>query len=122
MNWPNGAAGMRITVREATGSYGLTGAISLVAKACRVPYTLLLTIGNTFRNRRRVLIIELALVVAGTIFMMVFGVSDATNYTFGNKLANIHNYQVTVALQGTARVQEIEALAQSVDDVTVVEL
>jgi putative ABC transport system permease protein len=118
-------SGMRISVREAISTYGLTGAISfvdrLVVKAVRISYTILLTIGNTFRNRRRVLIIELALVVAGTIFMMVIGVNDATNYTFGNRLAEIHNYQVTMALQETERAQEIEALAQSVEGTTAVE-
>lgn len=101
------AAGMRITVREAISSYGLTGGIGLVEKivtrARAIPQTILLTIGNTFRNQRRVIIIELALVVAGTIFMMVQGVNDATSYTFGNKLKAIHNYQVTLTLDAPTR-------------------
>ncbi len=118
-------SGMKITVREAISSYGLTGAIGFVdravAKASNIPYTILLTIGNTFRNRSRVIIIEVALIVAGMIFMMVIGVNDATNYTFGNKLAKIHNYQVTFALQETARSQELEAIAGSVADTTTIE-
>jgi putative ABC transport system permease protein len=81
----------------------------------------LLTIGNTFRNRNRVLIIEIALIVSGTIFMMVMGVSDATNYTFGSKLAETHNYQVNLAFPGLERAQEVERIAQSTDDVTAVE-
>lgn len=110
------AAGMRITVREAISSYGLTGAVGLVEKivtrARNVPYTLLLIIGNTFRNQRRVLIIELSLVVAGTIFMMVQGVNDATSYTFGNKLKAIHNYQVTLALDTPTRTAILANTAQ----------
>ena len=117
--------GMFITVREAISSFGLTGAMGfideMVAKIHRVPYTILLTIGNTFRNRRRVLVIQLALVVAGTIFMMVVGVNDATNYTYGDKLAEIHNYQVTLGLEAWERGQEVEQIASSVLGVTAVE-
>jgi hypothetical protein len=67
------SVGTRITVREAISTYGLTGAVGMVdrmvAKARNVPYSLLLTVGNTFRNQRRVVVVEVALVVAGTIFM-----------------------------------------------------
>ncbi len=118
-------SGMRITVREAISTYGLTGSVGFldraVAKARNIPYTLLLTIGNTFRNRRRVIIIEVALVVAGAIFMMVMSLNDSTNYTFSNKLADIHNYQVTLAFDEPARAQEIESITQSIPDVTAVE-
>jgi len=117
--------GMRITVREAISTYGINGSAGtldrMVAKAVNIPYTLLLTIGNTFRNRRRVVIIEVALVVAGAIFMMVVGVNDATNYTFGNKLADIHNYQVTMAFEQPERAQLVEGVAGSLQDVAAVE-
>ena len=118
-------AGMRITVREAISSYGIGGSAGtldrLVARAVNVPYTWLLTIGNTFRNQRRVIIIEVALVVAGAIFMMVVGVNDATNYTFGNKLANIHNYQVTMAFDQQERAQLVEGVAGSLEGAASVE-
>lgn len=118
-------AGMTITVREAISTYGLSGAVGfvdkLVAKARRVPYIILLTIGNTFRNRRRVLVIEIALVVAGTIFMMVMGLNDATNYTFGNKLAEVQNYQVTFDTDQPQRAGLVESAALGVDGVTAVE-
>ena len=118
-------SGVRITVREAISTYGLNGSASAldraVAKAVRFPYTLLLTIGNTFRNKRRVIIIEVALVVAGAIFMMVVGVNDATQFTFGNRLAEIHDYQVTLALEETERVQAVENIAQSLGGVSATE-
>ena len=54
-------SGVRITVREAINSYGLTGSTGmverLITRLSYVPYSLLLVIGNTFRNRRRVLLI-----------------------------------------------------------------
>lgn len=119
------SSGMRITVREAISSYGLSGSVGLVdrlvAKMRNIPYTILLTIGNTFRNRRRVLVVQLSLVVSGVIFMMVIGVNDATRYTFGEKLARIHNYQVTVALEEPARVEEVENTAQRLAAVAAIE-
>jgi putative ABC transport system permease protein len=118
-------SGMRITVREAISTYGLTGTIStldrLIIRVRSVPYTLLLIIGNAFRNRRRVIIIEVALVMAGAIFMMVVGVNDATNYTFGDKLSAVHNYQVTLSMEATERSQEIESIARAVAGVADVE-
>ena len=117
--------GMRITVREAISTYGLTGAIGLidrlVARAKSLPYDILLTIGNTFRNQRRVIIIQISLIVAGTIFMMVMGVSDATRYTFGDKLTAIHNYQVTMSLDQPERTRQVEAIAASINDVNAVD-
>ncbi len=118
-------SGMRTTVREAISSYGLNGSAGtldrMVARAVRIPYTILLTIGNTFRNRRRVLIIEVALVVAGAIFMMVIGVNDATNYTFGNRLAKIHNYQATLSFADPQRTEAVEMAANRLDGVGAVE-
>ena len=117
--------GMKITVREAISTYGLSGAIGfvdrMVAKLKRLPYTAILTIGNTFRNRRRVLVIEIALVVAGSIFMMVMGLNDATNYTFGNKLAEVQNYQVTFTTDQLERSQALEDVSLSVAGITAVE-
>jgi putative ABC transport system permease protein len=79
-------AGVRLTVREAISSYGLEGAVGLVdrmvARMQRVPYTWLLTIGNTFRNKKRVFFLQLMLVGSGFIFMMVMGVRDSVIYTF----------------------------------------
>jgi putative ABC transport system permease protein len=118
-------AGVRITVREAISTYGLNGSASAldraVAKAIHFPYTLLLTISNTFRNKRRVVIIEVALVAAGAIFMMVVGVNDATQFTFGKRLAEIHNYQVTMAFEDLERSQELESIAQSFAEVEAAE-
>ena len=108
-------SGVRITVREAISSYGLTGAAGLiermVARLSRLPYSLLLIFGNTFRNRRRVLLIEITLVIAGVVFMMVLGVNDATRYTFGDKLTSIHTYQVNLQFEQLDRSRRLENLA-----------
>ena len=116
---------MRITVREAISTYGLNGAAGFLdqalARLVRLPYTLLLVISNTFRNRKRVLLIEITLVIAGTIFMMVIGVNDATIFTFGDKLTSIHTYQVSLAFEDLQRARLVENLAQNNPDVTEIE-
>lgn len=117
--------GMTITVREAISTFGLSSAIGfvdrLVARVSNVSYSILLTVGNTFRNQRRAIIIVAALVVAGAIFMMVMGLNDATAYTFGDKLAEVHNYQVSLALDEPERSQAVFDDALAVDGVSAVE-
>jgi putative ABC transport system permease protein len=118
-------AGVRITVREAVNTYGLTGSSGLIermiARVQHIPYTLLLVLSNTFRNRGRVFIIQITLVLAGIVFMMVIGVNDATRYTFGGKLTSIHTYQVNVQFEGFERSQRIEGLASAYGAVSAVD-
>lgn len=105
-------SGARITVREAISTYGLTGAVSFVDRAVArvrgVPYSALLIVGNTFRNRRRVLVVEIALIAAGAIFMAVLGLSDATDFTFGDKLDEIHEFDVTLAFEEEVRTGRLD--------------
>lgn len=118
-------AGMRISVREAIGTYGLTGALGLinrvVARFSNLPYAIVLTIGNTFRNQRRVIVIEIALITAGTIFMMVLGVNDASLFTYDGKLKETHTYQVAFLTEKATRVNRLETVALSVSGVEAVE-
>ena len=119
------SAGMRISVREAISTYGLTGAFGLInrlaARFSNLPYTIVLTIGNTFRNQRRVIVIEIALVTSGVIFMMVLGVNDASLFTYDGKLKEIHNYQLTFLTEDAKRVERLESVALSVSGVDQVE-
>jgi putative ABC transport system permease protein len=118
-------SGVRITVREAINTYGLSGSTGfierLVSRLHRIPYTLLLVLSNAFRNRRRVFLIELTLVLAGVVFMMVLGVNDATRYTFGDKLTSIHQYQVNLQFEDFERNRRIEDLALTIPDVEAVD-
>jgi putative ABC transport system permease protein len=114
--------GIRITVREAVNSYGLSNNFGwvdrIVSRIKNIPYTLLLIVGNTFRNRRRAFFIQITLVLAGVIFMMVLGVNDATRYTFGDKLSSIHNYQISLRFDQFVRSQRVEKLASTNPQVT----
>jgi putative ABC transport system permease protein len=117
--------GMTITVREAISTFGLATSAGFidrtVAKVSDVPYSILLTVGNTFRNQKRVIIIVGALIVSGAIFMMVLGLNDATAYTFNDKLAEVHNYQVSLSTDETERTEVLETTALAQPGVTAAE-
>ncbi len=118
-------SGVRISVREAINTYGLTGGAGLIerllSRVRNLPYSILLVLSNAFRNRRRVFFIEITLVLAGIIFMMVIGVNDATRFTFGDKLTSIHTYQVSLQFEDPARTQRLETLAANYPGVENVE-
>ena len=119
-------SGARITVREAISTYGLGGASGLierfVASAQLLPYTLLLTIANTFRNKPRLALTQISLVGSGIIFITVLGVRDSTNYTFGTELTSIHQYQVTLQFEEDERVSRIEPMALAQPGVAALEM
>ncbi|MDM8529426.1 FtsX-like permease family protein, partial [Anaerolineales bacterium HSG24] len=118
--------GIQITVREAIGSYGLTGATGLIERLLArnegLPYTLVLIIGNTFRNLNRVLMTQITLVGSGMIFIMVMGVSASTDYTFSQEIYNIHTYDVTFTFDETERIEYIERETLAQPNVEAVEM
>jgi putative ABC transport system permease protein len=120
------SAGIRLTVREAISTYGLTGSAGLVDKLAaglrRIPYSLVMIIGSAFRNRRRVLFIEITLVLAGVIFMMVRGVSDSIQYTFDDKLLRTHGYQASLNFDQVQRDQQLAGTALADPRVQVAEV
>jgi len=93
----------------------------VVAKFSNVSYAIVLTIGNTFRNQRRVIVIQITLITASTIFMMVLGVNDASRFTYGDKLKETHNYQVALETKEETSVNRLETVALSVSGVASVE-
>ncbi len=118
--------GVRLTVREAISTYGLTGSSGLVdrlvARARGVPYSLLLVLGNTFRNRQRVLLIQATLVGSGLMFMVIVGVFDSTSYTFDRELRAIHTYDAGLAFEEAERIRPVEAVALRQPGVVEVEM
>lgn len=79
-------AGARLTMREAISNYGLIGAASFIdcaaARTRAVPTSALMVISNTFRSRRRVLVVEIALIATGAIFMAVLDLGDVPDIIF----------------------------------------
>ena len=120
------SAGVRITVREAINTYGLSTGASLLdrllAKTERISRMLLLTISNTFRNKGRVILTQISLVLSGLIFMMVMSVGDSARNTFGDVIMSILKFNVNFLLEDPERIQQVEGLALAHPTVKAVEM
>jgi putative ABC transport system permease protein len=118
--------GARITVREAISTYGLNVKAGLLERVLgkmeRVSRTILLTISNTFRNKRRVILTQISLVLSGLIFMMILGVWDSTAYTFGDLIFSILRFDVSLAFEDPERIHRVEELTLTHPDVEAVEM
>ena len=91
--WPvmRGAA---ISVREALATYGLGGDFGssrldrgierLAERVLPSPYTIAL--GNMFRRKGRLLLTQLVLILAGTMFLMVLTLSSSMTHTLDTEL------------------------------------
>jgi putative ABC transport system permease protein len=119
-------SGARITVREAISTYGLrttTGLIErLLAKVRAISRMLLLTISNTFRNKGRVTLLQISLVLSGLIFMMVISVQDSVVYTVRDILFSILNANITFLFDDPYRINYIEDVTLSYPGVKAVEM
>ncbi len=119
-------SGARITVREAISTYGLSAGAGLLdrllARMERVPRLVLLTISNTFRNKRRVFLTQITLVLSGLIFMMVMSAGDSVRNTFGDVIFSILRFNVSFQFEDPERIKQVEALTLAHPDVTAVEM
>jgi len=119
-------AGVRITVREAITTYGLGTAVGLLdrlaAKMERIPRPVLLTVSNTFRNKRRVLLTQLTLVTSGLVFMVVMSARYSATYTFSDEASAIHKYNVTLQFEDPERIQRVERLTLAQPGIDAIEM
>lgn len=119
-------AGARITVREAISQYGLQASASLLdrllARIQRLPQLLSLTISNTFRHKRRVLLTQITLVLSGLIFMTVMSARDTTAYTFDDLLFSILRFNVNIQFEEAERIERVETLTRQQPNVKAVEM
>ncbi len=117
---------MRITVRQAISTYGLTAAAGrlerLLARVQQAPRLVLLTVSNTFRNKWRVLLTEATLAASGIIFMMVVSTQESATYTFGSLLFSILRFNVALEFEQPERIAQIEALTLAQPGVKAVEM
>lgn len=119
-------AGVRITVREAIGSYGLeakTGWLeSTLSRLAFLPRIFILTIGNTFRHKGRLILTQITLVFSGLIFMVVMGVRDSTLYTFDDILRSMNRYDLFMVFENPERIEHTEELAAAQPAVAIAEM
>lgn len=119
-------SGARITVREAISTYGLSTNTGLIeralAKARLISRMILITISNTFRHKRRVILLEFGLVLSGLMFMAVVAVRDSVEYTTRDVFFSILNADITLVFENPQRISYIEDLTLSHPDVKAVEM
>ncbi len=116
----------RITVREAISTYGLatsTGLLErMLTKIKFISRLLMLTISNTFRHKWRVVLLQLALVMSGLVFMMVVSVRDSVVYTVKDVLFSILNTNITMVFENPERIDHLELLTLSQPTIKAVEM
>lgn len=119
-------SGARITVREAISTYGLSTKAGLLeralAKARHISRLVLLTISNTFRHKRRVILLQIALVLSGLMFMTVVAVRDSVEYTINDVLFSILNADITMVFNQSERMDYIEDLTLAHPNIKAVEM
>ena len=127
--WPvlNGAS---ITVREAIASYGLGSGKFGASRLDRLvewlgqqflstPYATAL--GNMFRRKGRLLLTQLVLITAGTMFLAVMTLSSSITLTLDNEFSR-RNHDMTIYLEENERTDRVLALAETVSGVEKAEL
>jgi putative ABC transport system permease protein len=119
-------SGARITVREAISTYGLSvggGLLErLLSRMERIPRLILLTISNTFRNKGRVFLTQITLVLSGLVFMMVVSTGDSVRNTFGDLIFSILRYNVSFVFEDPQRIHQVEVLTLAHPEVKAVEV
>ncbi len=113
-------AGTRVTVREALTDYGLGGGefgesfIDRLLKQVRsLSRPLLLALRNTFRNRGRLALTLVTLILGGATFIAVFCVRDSLLLTLDEALAYFQ-YDIEIDFSRPYRIEQIEREALSV--------
>ena len=119
--WPI-ASGAAITVRQAIASYGLGGGKFGVSKFDRMierlglrlfsaPYAVAL--GNMFRRKGRLILTELALVGAGTMFLVVMSLSSSINFTLDNELGR-RGFDIRIGFEDRQRIDQVDSLVRKI--------
>ena len=116
----------RVTVREAISTYGLSIKTGLLekwlAKAQKISRLLLITIGNTFQHKRRVVLLQIALVLSGLMFMSVISMYDSVVYSVQGILFKILNADITMLFDRSYSIDYLEKVTLAYPDVEKVEM
>jgi putative ABC transport system permease protein len=121
--WPV-LAGATITVREAIASYGLGGnfgsswldrSVERIGERL-LPSSYAMALSNMFRRKGRLILTQLALVTAGTMFLMVMSLSASITRTLDNDLER-RGYDVEVWFEDEQRIERAVEIAESLDEV-----
>ncbi len=126
--WPV-LSGATITVREAIASYGLGGDFGsswLDRTVERIGQRLLsssyaMALSNMFRRKGRLILTQLVLVTAGTMFLMVMSLSSSVTYTLDNDLGR-RGYDIFFLFDDQQRIDRTVQMAESLEEVEKAEI
>lgn len=116
--------GTNTTVREAIASYGLGGNFGqsrfdrlVDAMSQRVFSSFYaLSINNMFRKKERLILTQIVLITAGTMFLTVVSLADSTDLTVTNDL-NRRQFDLRINFDERERASRLEQIAQSLPEV-----
>ena len=124
--WPV-FSGVRLTVREAISNYGISASYGkglldrLLARWRGLPRLTALTLRNTFRRKGRVALTQIALVMAGVVFIMVISSAESFSHTVAF-LTNSLGFKVQIGFQSPVRNEEVQAIIAAQPNVEHVEM
>ncbi len=118
-----------ITVRQAIASYGLGGDFGsswldrIVERigAKLLPSHYATALGNLFRRKGRLILTQLVLVSAGTMFLLVMTLSTSINYTL-NEVFQRRNFDVTLSFRERQRVDRLVGITSATEGIDAIEL
>ncbi len=116
--------GVATTVREAVASYGLGGnfGTSLFDRGIDaigqrfLPSAYAMSFNNMFRRKGRLLLTQIVLITAGTMFLVVISLAISTNLTVSNDLDR-RGYDIRIAFEDRQRVDRMQNMASQFSDV-----
>jgi putative ABC transport system permease protein len=121
--WPV-LGGASVTVREAIASYGLGGdfgnswldrAVERIGQRI-LPSSYAMALSNMFRRKGRLILTQLVLVTAGTMFLMVMSLSSSITRTLDNDLGR-RGYDIELWFEQEQRIERAIETAESLDEV-----
>jgi putative ABC transport system permease protein len=124
--WPV-FSGVRITVREAISSYGISARYGkglldrLLTRWRGLPRTMALTLRNTFRRKGRVALTQIALVMAGVVFLMVMSSAESFSHTLASFIDSL-GFKVEIIFQRPVRDEEVQEIIAAQPNVEHVEM
>ncbi len=119
-------SGTRVTVREAIASYGLAAGFGssrldrLLQTVRGLPAAVAMSLRNTFRSKRRLILTLVTLSLAGTIFLAVINVRTSALRTI-DEILKYWQFDVTADLSQPYRIGRLEPLATNLPGVAAVE-
>jgi putative ABC transport system permease protein len=126
--WPI-LGGATITVREAIASYGLGGnfgssRLDLMVERIGqrlLPSSYAMALSNMFRRKGRLILTQVVLVTAGTMFLMVMSLSSSITRTLDNDLDR-RGYDIVFNFDDQHRIDRTVQMAEALDEVEKAEM